>query len=317
MSKKYPFLFVLWLLFSTWISACQEASGLNLVSSSRAGVAYGVFADAGYAYITNNEGVVIFDVHDPGRPREVSMILSGYTISVSVGNDLAYIAGERGLSIADVSNPAHPQLLADYDTNGPAQHASQAGDFVYIAGSEGLEIVNISDPSKPEKTAHLIGGEAWGIDYFEGIVYLAVPGSGVEVIDVNDPFSPQKIGVVAGTLNAWDIQIHKELAYVGCHASGIRILNLAKKESPQVIGRYLDDDGGEALGVWGDGEYLYVADNFSVEVLDISEPTKPQEIGEYGGLNGAHDIHVDNMYIYVAEGRKGLVTLELVGNEGR
>jgi hypothetical protein len=104
---------------------------------------------------------------------------------------------------------------------------------------------------------------------------------------------------------------------VGCHGAGIRILRLSDKASPQVIGRYLDDDGGEALGVWGDGAYLYVADNYRIEVLDVSDPAHPYEVGEYGRVNGAHDLCVDGAFVYVAEGRKGLIVLEFEGTRGR
>ena len=75
---------------------------------------------------------------------------------------------------------------------------------------------------------------------------------------------------------------------------------------PKVIGRYKDDDGGEALGVWGDHEYLYVADNYGIEVLDITDPTGPIEIGEYEDVDGAHDIYGRETTIYIAEGKKGL-----------
>ena len=59
-------------------------------------------------------------------------------------------------------------------------------------------------------------------------------------------------------------------------------------------GVYVDDGhayitnngGGEALGVCGVGEYLYTADNFGIEVLDVRDPTCPHKIGEYGNMRG-------------------------------
>lgn len=100
---------------------------------------------------------------------------------------------------------------------------------------------------------------------------------------------------------------------MACHDGGITILNLAARRSPRTIGRHLDDDGGEALAVWGDGDHLYVADNFGIEVLDVRDPANPYEIGEYGRVNGAHDLDVDGAFVYVAEGRQGLVILEFTG----
>jgi hypothetical protein len=200
--------------------------------------------------------------------------------------------------------------VSEHRTKGEAIRIFVDGSYAYIAGSRGLEIVDIRNPYTPLEVSHLNGGEAWGIDVYNGMVYLAVPAIGIEVIDVSEPSSPQKIRTVADTQRAWDVHIHEEIAYVGCHANGIRILSLADEESPELMGRYLDDDGGEALGVWGDGERLYVADNFGIEVLDVSDPDQPYEIGEYERVKGAHDISVNGHFIYVAEGRKGLIILE-------
>jgi hypothetical protein len=44
----------------------------------------GTFDDAGYAYVTNNDGVIVFDVHEPGRPREVASIQTDDTKSIVV-----------------------------------------------------------------------------------------------------------------------------------------------------------------------------------------------------------------------------------------
>lgn len=298
-------------------SACQRHGALGLISASKAGVGYGVHVDEGYAYITNNDGVIIFDIRESHNPREVGRIQTGFTFSLFVQDGWAYIASEGGLVIADVSNPANPQQVGRVDTEGAAHRVCVDGSYAYIASSRGLEIVDISNPGEPTKTAHLSGGDAWGVDGYDGIVYLAEPGTGLQVIDVRDPSAPQRIRTVAGTQGARDVHIHGASVYVGCHDAGIRILSLAGVESPQVISRYLDDDRGEALGVWGDAEYLYVADNFGIEVLDVKDPARPHEIGEYGRVNGAHDLYVDGTLVYVAEARKGLMVLEFRGDQGR
>lgn len=317
MRGKLSAVLTIWLVLIVAISACQGQGRLTVVSSSRAGVGYGVHVDAGYAYITNNDGVVIFDVHEPGHPREIGSIQTGFSPDLFTEAGWAYIASERGLVMADVSDPASPQLVGEVDGEGTAHRVRVDGSYAYLAGSKGLEIVDISNPSAPVEVAYLSGGEAWGVDLYEGLAYLAVPDRGLEVIDVRDPSSPKKIRTVSGTRGAFDVHIHQAVAYLGCHAAGIRILSLMEKESPQIIGRYLDDDGGEALGVWGDGEYLYVADNFGVKVLDVKDPTRPYELGEYGGLNGAHDLYVDGAFVYVAEGKKGLLVLEFEDRDGR
>jgi len=71
------------------------------------------------------------------------------------------------------------------------------------------------------------------------------------------------------------------------------------------------------LGVWGDDQFLYIADNYGMEMLDVSDPSHPYEVGQYSGLSGAHDLLVDEKYIYVAEAKKGLIILEVKQEERR
>jgi hypothetical protein len=296
------------------VSACKSQGVLSRVSTSKAGVAYDVYVEDGYAYITNNDGVVIFDVSEPDNPQKVGKIISGTAFGVFVDNGLTYIAGEGGLVIADVSDPANPRQLGKCSSEGVTNQVRVYGSYAYIAGSTGLEIMDVGDPSTPKPVTRLSdSGGAMGVEIYDSTLYLAKPGEGLEVIDVTDPYSPQKITTVAETQGAWDIHMHEDILYLGCHGAGVRIINISDRESPQIIGRFNDDDEGEALGVWGDGKYLYVADNYGIEVLDIKDPTRPIEISEYDGLRGAHDLYVVGTLVYVAEARKGLIILEHKG----
>lgn len=312
MRMKHIILFSVCFLIIYCMFADDNHDVLSLISTSKAGVGYGIYVDDAYAYITNNDGVIIFDVQKPSHPRKVGKILTGTTFGICVENDLAYILGNGGLVIADVKDPANPKMLGEHTCRGETHRIRVALPFAYIASAEGLEIVNISDPSRilPVSQYSSSGG-AWGIDLGDGVAYLASPSSGLELIDVTDPVSPRKITAVAGTKGAWDVHRYKDFLYVGCHGAGIKIISLFDKELPRLIGNFRDDDSGEALGVQGFGEYLYTADNFCIEVLDVSDPTCPQEIGEYSNVRGAHDIFVDGNYVYVAEAKKGLMIFEV------
>ena len=306
------------LMLISCISVCHSQGTLSLVSySKKAGVGYSVCVDKDYAYITNNDGVVIFDVHQPKRPREVGKITTGVTFGICVKNGLAYISGSNGLVIADVRDPENPKILFEHAIAKKTQGVHVEGSYVYIASERGLEIWNVSNPGKVTPIAHIGDIAIREVDVHSGIAYMASPGNGVEVIDVTDPASPQKITTVAGTKGAWDVHIHNEYLYVGCHGYGIKILSLSDKKSPRIISSFRDNDGGEALGVWGDGKHLYVADNYNIEVLDVTDPTNPYEVDEYGNVIGAHDIFVDKNYIYVAEAKKGLIIFEVKQEQRR
>lgn len=284
---------------------------LGLVSTSKIGVGYNVDMAEGYAYVTNNDGVVIVDVRQPKRPRKVGMIPTGVTFGIYVDNGLAYISSESGLVIADVNDPENPEKLGECVIGNETHRIHVDGKYAYIASGDGLEILDVSDPGKITPMTHFRDSYSEGVDIIEGIAYLACHKNGVEVIDVKDPASPRMITTVAGTKGAWDVHIHGDCLYVGCHGNGIKILDISNKKAPRIIGSFHDDDGGEALGVWGDGKHLYVADNFNIEVLDVSDPANPFEVGKYNKVKGAHDICVAKNHIYVAEAKKGLIIFEL------
>jgi len=309
--KKFAVLLITWLALICCNSAGLGQGRLSLVSyTKKAGVGYSVCVNNNYAYVANNDGIAIFDVHQPEHPQKIGRLPAGVTFGICVKNDAAYISAKGGLVVSDVSDPANPKIINEYTTDKETHRVQVDGSFAYIAANEGLEILDVDDPENITSAAHFSAGRAKGIAVSGGIAYLACHGSGVEVIDVTDPFSPKKVTSIAGTKGAWDVHIHGEYLYVGRHGAGIAIFNLSDKKSPRLIGSFRDDDGGEAQGVWGDGRYLYVADNYGVEVLDISDPGNPFEIGAYGKVKGAHDLYVEGTTIYVASASKGLMILQ-------
>ena len=313
MRKIHAVLLIGWLTL-TCCSCVRHSQGtLSFVCYCKeAGVGYGVCVDKGYAYVTNNDGVVIFNVQLPERPRKIGVISTGVTFGICVENDLAYVLGRHGLVIADVSEPANPKKLQEYVIEEYKQRVQVEDNYVYIASDSGLEILEASESGKITAIAQFGDGRARGIDVCDGIAYLAVPDNGVEVIDVTNPARPQKITTVDGTKGACDVHVHDEYLYVARHEAGIAILNISDKRSPKLVGSFRNDNGGEVKGVWGDGRYLFIVSN-RVEMFNVSEPTNPYEIGEYS-KRGGHDLCVDGKFVYIASGREGLLILQFDEN---
>ena len=61
-----------------------------------AGMAYGIQIANEYAYITNNDGIVVFDIQNPAKPRQVSAVETGVAFGISIHNDRAYALGDLG-----------------------------------------------------------------------------------------------------------------------------------------------------------------------------------------------------------------------------
>ncbi len=287
-----------------------NGKSLKIVSTTRAGnVPYGVYAENGYAYITNNNDLLIFDILEPENPRKVGAISTGVTFSLTVKNGLAYTVGENGY-IIDVNDPSKPQKLGEIPLQGTGHSIWVEDILAYVATSAGLEIFDISDSARPYIVSQCGEGPARGIVCVEGIAYVANRINGLEIIDVTSPSVPQKINTLPGTQAAWNIHVHKDYLFLGRHEYGVEIYSIKEKSSPQRIGRFCDDDGGEALSIWGDDSLLFVADNFGVEVLDINDPANPRQIEERGNLGCTHDIVVMGTQLFVASVKKGLIILD-------
>ena len=300
-----------WLLLALLLSACGGGSALRKIGASRSGVGYDVQVQGGYAYLTDNDGLTVLDLQNPTRPRKVGRLRTGTSFGVTVVEGLAYVVGDCELAIADVGDPADPQRLAVYRGKGCARQVRVAEPYAYLTSSWGLEVVDVSDPGAPIQVGALGDGvEREGLAVADGLVYLADPARGLEVIDVTDPAHPVEVGTVPGSKGAWDVHLDGARIYLGCYGAGIRVLDRTDPRAPRVIGSFRDEDGGEAQGVWGDGRFLYVADNYGVEVLDIADPARPHQIAEYGRAGAAHDLDVEGRTVYVAEGRRGLLVLQ-------
>ena len=283
---------------------------LKIISTTRAGnVPYGLYVENEYAYITNNNDLVIFDVHDPEDPEKVGAISTGVTFSLTVRDGLVYTVGDKGC-IIDVSNPSKPLMIAELPMRGTGHSIWVEDTFAYITTSEGLEIVDISYPARPSRVSHCSEGPARGIVCVDGIAFVANRINGLEIIDVKIPSAPQKIKTLPGTEAAWHVHRYQDYLFLARHGYGVEIYDIEERNNPQLIGRFCDDDEGEALSVWGDSDYLYVADNFGVEVLDITDPAHPMQIEELGGLGCTHDIVVKGTLLFIASVKKGLIILD-------
>jgi len=327
MNKNATFVFLMSFIFLIAISHEQNESkdfpllskaqntenyiSLKMISTTSAGsVPYGVYADNGYAFITNNDNLLIFDIHEPTNPKEIGKIGIGVSFNITIKDEWAFTMGESGLFIIDISDRTNPKKLGTLRLHGTGKSIWVENTLAYIATSAGLEIIDINDPAKPFIVSHSSEGPARGIVFVDGIVYVANRINGLEVIDVTNPADPKRITTVSGTQTAWNVHVHEEYLYLGRHQNGVEIFSISDRKAPSKIGSFCDEDGGEALSVWGDKDYLYVADNFGIEVLDIKDPSHPRQIEEYGGLGCTHDIFVNGTLIFVASVMKGLIILE-------
>jgi len=268
---------------------------LNRVGFCDIEVGYDVQVQGDYAYVTNNDGLMIIDISNPSTPEKK------FTLFTSVSN---------GLIIADISSPTNPEQIGQY--SGAAYKIAVSGSYTYVGYfSGGFKIFNISDPTNPVLVGEYSDSRCDAVEIKDNFVYYANAEVGLRVINVSDPSTPQLVATVSQTGGANDIHITQNVLFLACWGAGIRVIDISTPASPQMLDSYNDNDGGEELGLIEKDGLLYVADNYGVEIFNVSNPNSIVEVGQRtSDVSAAHDIDVDDEYIYVAQGG-GLLILEV------
>jgi len=93
-------------------------------------------------------------------------------------------------------------------------------------------------------------------------------------------------------------------AYVAAGAQGVRVVDVADPSEPEEI--YYHPTSGNVMGVWADGDLLYVADyHAGIRVLDVTWPP-PSEISNVATLGYALNVQTEGYYAYVAQYDRGV-----------
>lgn len=238
---------------------------------------------------------------------------------VAVSGNYAYVADDDGLVIVDISNPSFPILNKSYNTGGWAQGITVSGNYAYVIDmANGIFIVDISNPSSPilegmyDTSPPIIienydyTGSIWSVSVSGNYAYVADEGNGLLIVDISNPSSPILKGSYDTAGLAYDVAVSGNYAYVADSKNGLAIIDISNPSSPILVGNYNTSGYAECVSI--SGNYAYVAVDDSLVVVDISNPSSPILKGLYAGSAG--DIAVSGNYVYASEGVNGLVILK-------
>jgi hypothetical protein len=279
-------------------------------------VGYDVELSGNYAFVSNNDGVVVIDISNNKTPtRKASIDLSEGAFGLHIDDDLLYVAGTSdGLVIVDISNPLAPAILGSQSA-ASAYNVFVSGIYAYVVVPGGtLEIVDVTNSSDPLAVGTLsVGSRGNDVAVVGNIAYYANPERGLVVIDVSNPSSPDITRTLPYSSNAWDISIHDDILYLGRHGSGLSIFNISSPTSPSFLGSF--NDGGEVYGVSGNGTYLVAGDlQEGTELLDVTDPENPVLITKYAN-SAPHAVYYNGVCAYAADQDRELIIVDFHATE--
>ncbi|MEX0616408.1 MAG: hypothetical protein WD231_01180 [Candidatus Woykebacteria bacterium] len=267
----------------------------------------------------------VVDVSDPTRPDEVGELrLDNGTYNIDIQGNYAYLAmGDYGLGVVDISNPAAPKMVGIEDPSGYAGDVFVSGRYAYVAyGLDGLRIMDISDPRFPEQVAqHSFQNDRSPVSVESVFVeddraFLGTFSYGLYVLDISNPVDPRYVGQTSSPQDVEDMFVVDGYAYTVAEFEGLVVIDATNPANPRkVIPK--EKVGFGAIGIDIVGSYAFLSTvspgrlmTGGLQVLDISNPTKPSMVLRYE-TGGSNDVQVADGYAYVAEGREGVYILRL------
>jgi len=301
----------------------DPADPIEIATYDTPGYAYGVDVADGVAYVADGwEDLRVVNVSDPANPVELaSFETPGWAFDVDAEDDTLYVADAfAGLQVVDVSDPAHPVRLGAYGVAGG--HAGQlvvVGETAYVADRNwGLRIVDVSDPGAPNQ----IGGYeplgyATAVAVSGDYAYVAAATQGLRVVDISERANPAEVGTYAIQGNAIGVAVADNYAYVAVTCpdvgAGLHVIDVSDAETPVGVGYHPQVQGCYRDITTADGT-AYVADEWGLELIDVSTPTTPTLLShielqgkEWGATTG---VDVSGTLAYVA-GDNGLYIVDV------
>jgi choice-of-anchor B domain-containing protein len=253
-----------------------------------------------YALFGMQSGFSVLDITDPTYPRQIGFIPGASSLwrDIKVVGHYAYGVSEGGLGIqvidlSEVDDGVVTHVQNKMQQGHSTTHniaANTDSGYLYLCGANvgngGLVAVSTADPANPT----IVG--AWTSRYVHD----------AQIISYTE-------GPMAG----------REIAYVCTTSNGVDVLDVTDKSNMFRIGGHRYPGARYCHQAWAssDLQHLFVNDEmdegnaFSVtttHVLDISDPTRPTEVGTFtsGATSTDHNLYVVGDLAFEANYTSGL-----------
>ncbi|HRQ41099.1 MAG TPA: hypothetical protein PLD25_24545 [Chloroflexota bacterium] len=185
--------------------------------------------------------------------------------------------------------------------------------YAYTSENDNLVVLDISDPTQLQRVGELEQSSNYpqlAVDNERLFVWTDHgSGQGFRIISIADPTMPEEIGAWQDPLQAvvGDLVVRDNLVYL-LTPSLLRIIDVTDVAHMTVLAS-LPIAGGATHLMLLDDKLLLGGDK--IKLVDITNPTQPQLIGELTTPGNALDAVEYNGLIYVADGAGGLLVLRL------
>jgi hypothetical protein len=271
-----------------------------------------IVVSGAYAFVAYDLRVI--HIADPTSPKFVGSIDTGSEVGdVAVAGRYAYVAYGGGLKILNLSNPANPRRVGSWYGDGMVVAVAVAGRYAYAveewwdgqqASSTVMSVLDVSDPVNPRQLGRLeskygwkrASGDRMGAEWtIQGEhIYVLSPEEGLQIISVADPAHPRQVGAWASERpDEWRPFALAVSGDYACVTDGneLAVLDVSDSANPRRVGGMgveccwseyasvaIAGTRAYVTGIWYDDS---AGEQRGLRVIDMSDPTKPREVGRY------------------------------------
>jgi len=168
---------------------------------------------------------------------------------------------------------------------GKASYVFANGNYAYVTLGTDWLILDASVPHQPKQIGRLsLPQPVSRMDVKNNIAYLLVD-DGIYLVDISDPTHPTQLSFYSTSGQSLRVAVTKNHAYLlNSGEDIIQIVDVSNPRQPQAAGSI--ETLVQIWAVTALGNYLVVATTVHPQVMDVSEPTNPVEVGQLTNMAG-------------------------------
>ncbi|MFK5925583.1 MAG: hypothetical protein QM483_03030 [Desulfuromusa sp.] len=276
--------------------------GRSIINITRSGTAL---------YLSCGElGVSIMQILQNGLLQHVADIaIESHALACQVFNGFLYIAaGKSGLLIYDIRQPQQAKLVRVVRPGSFISKLVVSGSSLYlpVAGNK-VEIYQLAEPQLPHLTGTLqLAEEPYDLIAHQQRLYIATENE-VLSYDITTARQPQLLHQWTDFGSAKKLFAGLDHIYISDSFSGLRVIGCGVDGFPDYVNLNIDP-----LTLSATADYLYVAgSNKGLLIIDKSMLMPRQVIQTFNTSGMARDLLIKKNWLYVADGRGGVVLRNL------
>jgi len=283
-------------------------------------------------YLTSwQKGLQVVDVSDPTSPQLLSEYAALPNVEdVLVSNSYAYVSdgAQSGLQVLDLGTPSRePRVCGAVESVRWAEGYAIASGYAFVpAWAEGLHIIDVRVPGAPREVAAVDIGMAEQAAVSGERAYVTIGYEGLAILDIADVSMPRVLGALPLNGLAEGLAVAGDQAYVTVddgEQDVLYVIDVADPSQPSEMARAALKGKGLNIAFVSKAGYAYVAVgdctyylgipqcSGGLQVIDVSDPSRPQTVLFVEVPGGVLDIAVSGDYAFVAAGSEGVWVLDV------